>query len=324
MVIGAAKSSETPHVIVIGSEKGGSGKTTIAIHIALALLKAGHRVATVDLDARQQTLTHFLENRRVSAWRLHLTLECPTHACVVPQARSRLVADNERDAFAVFEQALKTIDDQHAFVVIDTPSHDGYLSRLAHAMSDTLVTPLNDSFLDLDALAKLDPVTLEVTGRRTYAEMVRKARRERRRLDGVLSDWLVVRNRLPPLGACAPRPTARTFDHLSQALACRIAAGLHERAIYRDLFPQGLTALDEAAELASSGGDVGQHARGEVQDLVIAMRLPIKAAEQSFVAERSDPSHASQDVATQPNLEPLCMETADDSNAERLAPELAS
>jgi chromosome partitioning protein len=312
MVIGPARSSRTPHVIVVGSEKGGSGKTTIAIHIALALLKASHRVATIDLDARQQSLTHFLENRRVWAWREHLTLESPTHICVAPQARSRLVADNERAAFTVFEQALNTIDDRHAFVVIDTPSHDDHLTRLAHAMSDTLVTPLNDSFLDLDALAKLDAISLEVTGRRTYAEMVRKARRERHRLDSVLSDWLVVRNRLPPFGTRPSRPTARAFDHLSQAFACRIADGLHECAIYRDLFPLGLTALDEATQLASGGGDVGGRARRDVQGLLAALRLPINAAVQSVTAEPAGPSQPRQEVTTPTELEPRHTETAED------------
>jgi chromosome partitioning protein len=34
---------KAPHLIVVGNEKGGSGKTTIAMHVAVALLKEGRR-----------------------------------------------------------------------------------------------------------------------------------------------------------------------------------------------------------------------------------------------------------------------------------------
>ena len=46
--------SGSAHVVVLGNEKGGSGKSTTAFHIAVALLKAGQRVATIDLDCRQK------------------------------------------------------------------------------------------------------------------------------------------------------------------------------------------------------------------------------------------------------------------------------
>jgi cellulose biosynthesis protein BcsQ len=53
-----------PHVVVIGNQKGGSGKSTFAMHIIIALLKAGKRVASFDLDLNQLTLTRYLGNRR--------------------------------------------------------------------------------------------------------------------------------------------------------------------------------------------------------------------------------------------------------------------
>src|SRR3977135_4655041 len=79
MLNAAIKSPGLPHVIVVGNEKGGSGKTTIAMHIAVALMKNGQRVATIDLDSRQRTLTHYIENRRAWARRCHVDLEVPTH-----------------------------------------------------------------------------------------------------------------------------------------------------------------------------------------------------------------------------------------------------
>ena len=70
------------HVIVLGNEKGGSGKSTTAMHVAVALLQAGQRVATVDLDSRQKSFTHYVENRRDWAERAHVKLDLPAHYCV--------------------------------------------------------------------------------------------------------------------------------------------------------------------------------------------------------------------------------------------------
>ena len=88
-------------------------------------------------------------------------------------------------------------------VVVDTPGHDTFLMRLAHSMADTLITPINDSFLDFDVLATLDPVNFTVAAESHYAKMAREARRQRRKFDGRLTDWIVVRNRLSALGSTA-------------------------------------------------------------------------------------------------------------------------
>jgi chromosome partitioning protein len=152
-----------PHVVVVGNEKGGSGKTTIAMHVVVALLKAGQRVATVDLDSRQRTLTHYVESRRGWARRNQVDLELPTHFCIA-RVEGAMVAENDAAECSDFQRAIAAAQDRHDFVVIDTPPHDSYLMRLAHSITDTLVTPLSDSFVDLDVLATLDPVTLTVTG----------------------------------------------------------------------------------------------------------------------------------------------------------------
>src|SRR6266567_9089726 len=137
----------SPHVIVVGNEKGGSGKTTVAMHIAIALMKAGQRVATIDLDSRQKSLTHYIANRGAWAKRTHARLELPVHFSVA-RAEGTKVGENEA---AEFDRVITASKDCH-FLVIDTPPHDSYLMRLAHSIADTLVSPLNDSFLDLDVL----------------------------------------------------------------------------------------------------------------------------------------------------------------------------
>src|SRR5882724_3237416 len=243
MLNAAVKSRGLPHVIVVGNEKGGSGKTTIAMHIAVALMKSGQRLATIDLDGRQRTLTCYVENRRAWARRCHVDLELPTHVAIA-RAEGVRMDENEAAEFADFDRAVSAIERRHDFVVIDTPPHDSYLMRLAPSVTDTLVTPLNDSFLDLDVLAKIDPGTFAVTGVSHYAELVREMRRHRRSVDGDLTDWVVVRNRISPSGSSKESILCDCLHELALAVGFRVATGFHERAVYRDLFPRGLTALD--------------------------------------------------------------------------------
>ncbi len=186
LVTGYPKSA---HVVVIGNEKGGSGKSTISMHVAVALMKAGQRVATIDLDSRQQSLTHYVDNRRSWATHTRARLELPTHYHI-PRAESAKVTDNELAEFDAFNVAISAAEHSHDFVVIDTPGTDNYLMRLAHSLADTLVTPLNDSFVDFDVLGTIDPQTFGLTGVSHYAETVREARRQRRLVDGALQTGL--------------------------------------------------------------------------------------------------------------------------------------
>jgi len=265
-----------PHLVVVGNEKGGSGKTTIAMHLAAALLKAGQRVATVDLDGRQRTLTHYVESRRGCARRSRVDLELPTHFSIA-RVEGALVEENEAAECADFKRAIAAAQDSHDFIVIDTPPHDSYLMRLAHSITDTLVTPLNDSFLDLDVLATLDPVTLTVTGISHYGELVHQTRRHRRPVDGALIDWVVVRNRIPPQRSPAAQAICGCLRELALNAGFRIAPGFHDRPIYRDLFPRGLTALDELC--TTLPGVDAEAARlpacCEVHGLLEALKLPI-------------------------------------------------
>src|SRR6188508_1334840 len=173
------ENKQSAHVVVLGNEKGGSGKSTTALHIAVALMKAGQRVATIDLDSRQQSFTHYVRNRRDWVERSRVKLEIPTHYCVARGEGVSLDA-NEQQEFSNFSQAISAIEHNHDVVVIDTPGNDTYLMRLAHSMADTLVTPLNDSFIDFDVLGQIDAATFSVTGESHYSEMVREARRQRR------------------------------------------------------------------------------------------------------------------------------------------------
>ncbi len=284
--IGPHKSA---HVIVVGNEKGGSGKSTTAVHVAIALLKAGQKVATVDLDSRQKSLTHYIENRKMWARREALALEIPLHFCV---ARSDGLRndENEQAEFRAFAETVAAVEHNHDFVVIDTPGSDCYLMRLAHAMADTLITPLNDSFVDFDVLGTVDAATYALTGTSHYSEMVREARRQRRKVDQEAADWIVVRNRLSTLGSRNRRLLSEGLQQLGLQLGFRATDGFSERVIYREFFPRGLTALDSIDETTLGTRPSLSHvtAREEVQSLLAALMLPIDEKGKRRAAARAE------------------------------------
>jgi chromosome partitioning protein len=283
------EASQSAHVVVLGNEKGGSGKSTTALHIAVALLKAGQRVATIDLDSRQQSFTHYIENRRAWAERARVNLEMPTHYCV-PRAETNSLDANEAKEFASFSAAISAIEHSHDVVVIDTPGSDTYLMRLAHSMADTLVTPLNDSFVDFDVLGTLDQTNFTVTGESHYSEMVREARRQRRLVDGRLTDWIVVRNRLSALGSRNKRLVGDGIAELSKRMGFRSIDGFAERVVYREFFPRGLTALDDLDEQTLGARPNLSHltAREEVVGLLNSLHLPLSENGKRRAAARAE------------------------------------
>src|SRR5579883_2919281 len=277
------------HVIVLGNEKGGSGKSTAAMHVAVALLQAGQRVATIDLDSRQRSFTHYVENRRDWASRAGVKLEHPRHYCIARAFGLRL-DEIEAQEFAAFAEAVSAVENSCDFAVIDTPGTDSYLMRLAHSMADTLITPLNDSFVDFDVLGLVDPTSFEVTGVSHYAEMVREARRQLRIVDARHTDWIVVRNRLSVLGSRNKRLVGEGLSELSARLGFRFVDGLAERVVYREFFPRGLTALDQIDEATLGTRPSMSHvtAREEVRGLLAALRLPIDERSRHRVAMREE------------------------------------
>jgi chromosome partitioning protein len=276
-------SAEAPlrpvRVIVVANEKGGSGKSTIAMHIAVALMKRGQRVATIDLDSRQKTFTHYIENRRAWAERAASGLEIPEHLNLEPQ--------DEVTAAKVLANALDTLGRSHDFIVIDTPGHDSPTMRLAHSMADTLITPLNDSFVDLDVLGSLDPDTLAPTGASHYAETVGQAQQQRRASGEAPTDWIVLRNRLSMTPTRNKRLVTAGLEELSRQLGFRCIEGLAERVVFREFFLRGLTALDDLDEATLGKRPTMSHmtARQEVEQLIEAMNLGRLTESGQFVSE---------------------------------------
>lgn len=259
-------------VIVVANEKGGSGKSTVAVHLAVALMKAGNSVASVDLDSRQRSFTHYIDNRLTWARKKNIELLTPTHVCFDEDgeflAAERLAAAQEE-----FTRTLEKLGENHRYIVIDTAGHNQLLAHHAHASADTLVTPLNDSFVDLSVLGSVDPDTLAVSEISHYAATVSGAREERRRQGKPDTDWIVLRNRLSHLNTRNKASVGAALDDLSRRLGFRCVEGLAERLVFRELYPRGVTALDELNEATIGSRATMSHvsAQLEVQKLVRAL-----------------------------------------------------
>jgi len=266
-------------VIVVGNEKGGSGKSTIAMHLAVALVKSKQRVATIDLDSRQKTFTHYIENRHAWAQQTGRDLKIPNHVYFVENTDHPTPEDEVADGKALADR-VEALAREYGFIVIDTPGRDSYLGRLAHTMADILITPLNDSFVDLDVLGAIDRETLAVTGTSHYSQMVEDARLQRHSRNNLSVDWIVLRNRLSMLGSRNSRCVGEVLQDLSRRLNFRCVEGLAERVIFREFYLRGLTALDALDETTLGTRPTMSHvsARIEIETLLRAIRLGGSAA----------------------------------------------
>ena len=261
------------HIIVVGNEKGGAGKSTVAMHVATALARLGSRVGMIDLDLRQKTTARYLANRRTSMERHGYDLPSPVEG-VLPEIDPARLAPGENAHDRRLSQAVATLEPTSDFIVIDCPGSHTRLSQVAHSLADTLITPLNDSFIDFDLLARIDPETSRVIGPSIYAEMVWNARQLRARAGLKPIDWIVLRNRLGAQQMHNKKKVGAALEQLSRRIGFRVAPGFSERVIFRELFPRGLTLLD----LKDIGVDnlnlSNVAARQELRDLIRELQLP--------------------------------------------------
>lgn len=262
------------HVVVVGNEKGGSGKSTTAMHMAVALLQQERRVASIDVDARQGTLSRYIANRERFVQASGKDVGMPDHfrAEEPDDAASAAERQTELDKLRLLiEGALIN----HDVLIIDTPGSAGALSRLAHSYADTLVTPINDSLVDFDVLAHVDGAKMDIKGPSHYAEMIWEQKKERADRDGGSIDWIVMRNRLSSLDAHNKREMERLVRELAQRIRFRVIPGFGERVIFRELFLVGLTIMDLKDAAGPQSLSQSHHAaRQEVLTIVNALGLP--------------------------------------------------
>lgn len=255
---------KSAHRIVFANEKGGTGKSTTAVHVAVALSYLGAHVTMLDLDPRQRTTHRYMENRFHTMQRRGLNL--PTPACEVFKGRSP-------EALLV---KLDKLEKDCEFLIIDNPGRDDPLARAAVELADTLVTPMNDSFVDFDLIGQVDPESFKVTKLSFFAELIWEARMKRSRATATGErpemDWIVVRNRTGYTEARNMARIEKALTEMAKRVGFRVTHGLSERVIYRELFPSGLTLLDKGHL-----GDLGTShlvARQELRTLIKTLNLP--------------------------------------------------
>ena len=261
------------HIIVVGNEKGGAGKSTVSMHVATALARMGHKVSALDLDLRQRTFARYTENRRDFLKQAELDLPSPdVHD--LPEISPDQLRPGENIYDHRLSAAVATLEPDSDFILIDCPGSHTRLSQVAHSLADTLITPLNDSFVDFDLLARIDSAGDKILGPSVYSEMVWNARQLRAQAGLTPIDWVVVRNRMGAQRMVNKEKMERAINNLSKRIGFRIAPGFSERVVFRELFPRGLTLLDLKDIGVKQLNISNVAARQELRDLVKALKLP--------------------------------------------------
>jgi chromosome partitioning protein len=253
------------HVIVFANEKGGVGKSTAAFHTTIALANAGVKVMAVDLDPRQKSLTRALENREGTARRLKIALPQPRY----------VVLNHQTDAGLY--QEISRIGTGSDFIVIDVAGHDSAIARHAISMADTLVTPVNDSFVDLDVLGQIDATNFRVKALGCFTKLVHDLAAQRARRGKLSLDWIVMQNRQRNLGAHNEQRVQDALKKIAKKAGFRLSSGLSERVIYRELFPFGLTLFD--LKWLPDMARAQPVARKELEALIAGLKLPVMQEE---------------------------------------------
>lgn len=232
-----------PHIFVVGNEKGGAGKTTCSMHLITGLLEKGLKVSSLDTDCRQHSLTRYIQNREeYNKKNLDKSVPMPRHFLLKDSTEPNIPSREKEEKYN-FEAALEDAKRDADIIVIDTPGSHSFLSCLAHSYADTVVTPINDSFVDLDVMAKVDSEG-NIVSPSIYSQMIWTQKMERAKRDGNSIEWVVMRNRLSNLDATNKRNVSKVLDQLAKRISFNVVPGFSERVIFKELFLKGLTLLD--------------------------------------------------------------------------------
>jgi chromosome partitioning protein len=134
---------ETMRTVAILSQKGGTGKTTISLHLAVAAQQAGQAAVVIDLDPQASS----------AGWKDSRTSEEPV---VISAPASRL------------RQALQAAESGGAdLVIIDTAPHSSEVALAAAEAADLVLIPCRPGILDLRAIGTTGRV-VKLAGKPAY------------------------------------------------------------------------------------------------------------------------------------------------------------
>ena len=228
------------HIIVISNEKGGTGKSTISMHLAIKLLQEGFSVATVDMDGRQGTLSRYIENRKNFCNKHKISLPTPPHYRFEPREDYALIpADRGR-----IQHEISKLIPSYDAIIIDTPGNKNYLFEEAHKLADTLITPISDSLIDLNVLSEIDFEAGKVGRPGHYANYIWDVKKYLASQGKTYLNWIVVGNKISTLKSHNKKIFFEYLNELSKLYGFRVCSGLKDRVIYKELFLEGLTVLD--------------------------------------------------------------------------------
>lgn len=261
------------HIIVVGNEKGGAGKSTVSMHVATALARMGHKISALDLDLRQKSFGRYVTNR-LEYNKVHDMVLAAPSVHELPEIDPKNLRPGENIYDHRLSAAVATLEPDSDFILIDCPGSHTRLSQVAHSLADTLITPLNDSFVDFDLLAHIDETGEKILSPSVYAEMVWNARQLRAQAGLNPIDWVVLRNRVGTQRMVNKEKMERALKMLAKRIGFRVAPGFSERVIFRELFPRGLTLLDLKDIGVKQLNISNIAARQELRDLIKALNLP--------------------------------------------------
>lgn len=225
------------HIIVISNEKGGTGKSTLSMHIATILLYEGYKVATIDMDGRQGTLTKYVNNRKKFDPLNRSKLPAPYHL-------SFSIDDEEGSKEELIRRHINELSKTYDAIVIDTPGTKNYLFDEAHKYADTLITPISDSLLDLNVIADIDFNSKKIGKPGHYAEHIWEVKKYLASQNKPYLNWIVVGNRLSVFNSKNKTAVFEYLEKLSKLYGFKLFFGIKDRVIYKELFLDGLTVLD--------------------------------------------------------------------------------
>lgn len=236
--------SSSTHIIVIGNEKGGTGKSTIAMHLAVKLMMERYKIAVIDLDGRQGSLSKYVENRRNF---------CETHKIVLPIPllyRFEPVEDYTQipSDLQNLDDTIKELSSKVDAIIIDTPGHKNYLFEAAHQYADTLITPITDSLIDLNSIAEIDVSNGQLKNSGSYAEFIWNIKKQLASHGKPYLNWIITGNKTSATRSRNKNFIFEVLNKLGKLYGFRFCEGFKDRVIYRELFLDGITVLDMQQE----------------------------------------------------------------------------
>lgn len=228
------------HIIVVSNEKGGTGKSTISMHLAISLMQESFSVAVIDMDGRQGTLSKYIANRKKFCLHRKIKLPVPELFTYAPQSDPELIAANRDN----IDHRIKELIHEYDAIIIDTPGTKNYLFDIAHRYADTLITPMTDSLIDLNVMADIDFESATIGRPGHYASFIWDVKKQMAAEGRHYLNWIVVGNKTSPYKSKNKNAVFEYLERLGKLYGFRFTPGLKDRLIFKELFLEGLTVLD--------------------------------------------------------------------------------